>query len=296
MTHPEPDDGKVTLFECLYNPQQTTSDPGLTPLRIKNDRPQWRELQAYLEIFQSKQHLNSDLIGMFSPKFSLKTHLTISEFKAFALKHSSADVCLVNPFPQLRYWSYNVWMQGEHAHPGLRSRSQAVLDAAGIQWNLHEIPRHDAKLLAYGNFWVAKPAFWEAYVGEILSPIARFLIENPLHPAAIDIMEGTRHTDHAPFLPFMIERLFSTYISINPQLDIAAIEIPSEKILDQYCTNDFERLLVKAMQQEIDDADAQQRFGPELISKMNMMCALFQQHFFDYYAHRPHPHSGQVVH
>lgn len=236
------------------------------------------------------------MTGMFSPKFTLKNHFSISEFIKFSERNPSADVCLTNPFPQLRYWSYNVWMQGEHAHPGLVARSQAMLNAVGIRWNLHEIPRHGADLLAYGNFWVATPPFWEAYVGEVLSPIAQFLIENPLHPAATGIMEGTRHTDQAPFLPFMIERLFSTYISLEPRWKIAAIEIPKEKILAQYCTNDFERLLVDAMQREVDLADESRIFPTDLISKMDMMCTLFQQHFFDYYAHRPHPHSGQVVH
>lgn len=285
----------TVIYECLYAKDQTLSDPFLTPLAIANDHPEWRELQAFLEIYRRGDWRQHDFTGMFSPKFALKTHIGVDRFLGFVADNADADVCLINPFPQIGYWSYNVWMQGEHAHPGLGAAAQAVLDAVGIPWQLSEVPRHGPGLLAYGNFWVARPKFWQAYVGEVLQPIADFLLKESIHPAAQAIMLPTHHTDQAPFLPFMIERLFSTYLSLHPQWKVAAWTVNLPEVVDSYCLNDFERLLVKSLHTEIDTADAQSKFDPSLIERMNTACSLFQQHFFDYYTHRIHPHSGRPV-
>lgn len=285
----------LRIFECLHAENQTISDAQVLPLYITNDFPERRELQGYVEIYQKKLYLNSDKCGLFSSKFSLKTHLTINDFLQFSEQHSDADVCLINPFPQLRYWSYNVWHQGEYAHPSLLEKSQMLLDAAGIDINLYDIPRHGSDLLAYSNFWIASPDFWEAYVGGVLLPISEFLDQNPLNPAVAAILHDTNHTNAAPFLPFMIERLFSSFLSINREWKIASYHASPEAILSKYCLNDFERLLVKQMREKVDIADHSGFFSETLKHRMNDMCALFQQHFYDYYAHRPHPHTGHIV-
>ena len=283
----------TVIYECLYAKDQALSDPFLTPLPIANEHPEWRELQAFLEIYRRGDWRQHDFTGMFSPKFALKTHIGVDRFLGFVAENADADVCLINPFPQISYWSYNVWMQGEHAHPGLGTATQAVLDAVGIPWQLREVPRHGPGLLAYGNFWVARPAFWQAYVGEVLQPIADFLLREPSHQAALGILSATRHTDAAPFLPFMIERLLSTYLSLNAQWRVAAYPLQSD--VQRYCQNAFERLLQQQLCDEVDEADARQDFPPSLIAHMNKQCALFQQHFFDYYQHHVHPHSGKTV-
>ncbi|PKO30053.1 MAG: hypothetical protein CVU36_10595 [Betaproteobacteria bacterium HGW-Betaproteobacteria-9] len=281
------------IYECLYAKDQALSDSHLAPLPITNDHPEWRELQAFLEIYRRGDWRQHDFTGMFSPKFALKTHIGVDRFLGFVADNADADVCLINPFPQIGYWSYNVWMQGEHAHPGLGAAAQALLDAVGIPWQLREVPRHGPGLLAYGNFWVARPAFWQAYVGEVLQPIADFLLREPSHQAVLGILSSTRHTDAAPFLPFMIERLFSTYLSLNSQWRVAAY--PQQNDVQRYCQNDFERLLQQQLCDEVDAADARQCFPLPLIAHMNKQCALFQQHFFDYYRHHLHPHSGKTV-
>lgn len=283
----------IAIYECLYAPGQALSDRLLSPLRIRNDHPQWRELQAYLEIHHSSLWRGHDFTGMFSPKFALKTHVDVVEFMEFVAQNAEADVCLINPFPQIAYWSFNVWMQGEHAHPGLMAASQALLDAVGVPWLLREVPRHGHDLLAYGNFWVARPDFWQAFVGELLDPIGEFLLRQPSHPAARGILETTLHTDAAPFLPFMIERLFSSFLSLNPKWRVAAY--PVQRDVQKYCLNDFERLLYRQLRDDVDAADAQRHFPPPLVAHMDKQCALFQQHFFDYYGHHMHPHSGKPV-
>lgn len=283
----------IAIFECLYAEGAQLSDPLLRPLRIRNDYPQWRELQAFLEIHRRDLFREQDFTGMFSPKFALKTQIEVDTFRRFVTDHSDADVCLINPFPQIAYWSFNVWMQGEHAHPGLIAASQAVLDAVGVKLNIRDVPRHGHHLLAYGNFWVARPDFWQAFVGEVLAPISRLLQDEPAHPAVQGILKTTDHTDAAPFLPFMIERLFSSFLSLNRQWRVVAF--PVERDVPRYCLNKFERLLYEQMRDQVNAADANQHFPPSLVEHMNRQCALFQQHFFDYFSQHPHPHSGKTV-
>jgi hypothetical protein len=285
---------RTVIYECLYQEHQEPTASVLRPLFIPNDRPDWRELQAFIKIHRNGDWKLNRFTGIFSPKFAQKSQISAEEFIRFSAENSAADVCLINPFPHLRYWSYNVWMQGEFAHPGLLERSQNLLSAVGIPWDLKTVPRHSAATLAYGNFWVASGDFWQSYVGEILEPIAQFLLTNEDHPAAKDILTGTRHTTESPFLPFMIERLFSTFISLDTRWKIASYSHTAKEVESLFCKNEFERLLIRAMRPEVDAADESGQFSPALIEKMHTMCGLFQQHFNDYYAHRVHPHTGRV--
>ena len=94
---------------------------------------------------------------------------------------------------------------------------QALLHACGIGWNLEETPRHGPDTMCYSNFWIGGEGFWDDYVGGVLLPIAELLEEQPESDAARTVMTRTRYlgVEPTPFLPFVIERLFSTYLSLN---------------------------------------------------------------------------------
>jgi len=285
----------VAVFEPIYSPDQTLTCAEFLPLvRADNSRPQWREFKILIDMYRNGDYLRHDYTGLFSPKFTLKSKISGTTFLEFVQRHSDSDICFINPFPQLAYWSYNVWMQGEQAHPGLMQAAQALLDASGVKMKLRDTPRHGPESLAYCNFWVGSQRFWEEYVGRALLPIADFLEANPSHGAALVVMTDTMHTDPAPYLPFIVERLFSSYISLYPELPRSAYAFSAQEVRD-YCINDFERLLFDRMRAKIDEADALGRFDPALVEQMDTVCALWQQHFFDFYATRPHPHTGQPV-
>ncbi|SIT36290.1 conserved hypothetical protein [Paraburkholderia ribeironis] len=286
----------VAVFEPIYSPDQTLNCAEFLPLvRADNSRPEWREFKILIDMYRNGDHLRHDFTGLFSPKFTLKSKISGAAFLDFVQRHSDSDICFINPFPQLAYWSYNVWMQGEHAHPGLMQAAQALLDASGVSVTIRDTPRHGPKSLAYCNFWVGSQRFWDEYVGRTLLPIADFLEANPSHDAALAVMTDTMHTDPAPFLPFIVERLFSTYISLHPELPCSAYAFGAQEVHD-YCINDYEKLLLDRMRAKIDEADASTVFDAALVDQMDLVCALWQKHFFDFYATRPHPHTGQPVH
>lgn len=283
----------IVIYECLYSDEQAPSLVGAQPLYIANHNPERRELQAYVEAYKRQLYSQQGYTGVFSPKFELKCHVTLDEFIHFA-SQQHAETCHINPFPQIAYWSYNVWEQGEIAHPGLTLAAQQLLNAVGIGLQLANCPRHNGHLLAYSNFWVGNADFWHRYVGQVLVPISDFLDEHPSHPAANGVLHDTPHTAPAPLLPFIVERLYSTWISTQP-LDFACYALSAQGVYKIYCNNEFERLLFKQMQVAVDAADANGIFPIELRQRMTHMCQLFQQHFFDYYANKPHPHSGKAV-
>lgn len=288
--------GQVGLYEPLYRPDQVSSSDLLIPLEMRdNSRPDWREFAILVSMYKQGIHQRHAATGLISPKFGLKSRVGLESFVAFVHAHTGDEVSFVNPFPQLAYWSYNVWMQGEHAHPGLGAAAQALLDKVGIGWRLSSVPRHGQATLAYCNFWAGSPEFWERYVGGVLVPIAEFLEDAPDDPVAQAVMRDTTHTDPAPLLPFIIERLFSTFLSLHPECNASAMPIEFDDAL-AHCVDEFERVIVRYMRYPIEIADASGKpFDGDLLRQMDAICALWQQHFFDLYSLVPHPHTGRKI-
>ncbi|AEI76562.1 hypothetical protein CNE_1c12070 [Cupriavidus necator N-1] len=256
-----------------------------------NSHAAWREVRILVDFYRRGDHRNGST-GIFSPKFGLKTKVSGEQFLQFVREQRDADVWIINPFPTIAYYSYNVWMQGEINHPGLTERAQGLLDSCGIGWDLARVPRQTNAVLCYSNFWVGTSAFWEGYVGGVLDPIARYLEASPDTPVAKAVMGDTWHTDAAPFLPFIVERLFSTYLSLQPSVRIASY--PIESILD-YCLTDFERELVERMRPSVDAADRAGAFPKELAEMQGLLCSLYKRYAIEHFAVNAHPHSGKTV-
>lgn len=283
----------IKVHEPIYLKNQGLTEPRFIPLAIEeNSFAAWREFRILIDFYRSRKHLGNDRNGIFSPKFRLKSQITADQFFAFCDEHPDADVCLINPFPQWRYFAYNVWMQGECYHPGLTQCAQMLLDAAEIPIRIDATGRHGPTLMAYSNFWVANSQFWEAYVGGVLNPIAKFLEQEPTHPAAIAVMTDTYHSAQAPFLPFIIERLFSTFLSSNSEFRVASYKFQS---VDAHCLNDIQRAMVACMQPTVDNADKSGVFDKPLIQHLELICHREAELTKAYFKHHPHPHTGQAV-
>ncbi|QCB46350.1 hypothetical protein [Hydrogenophaga sp. PAMC20947] len=281
------------IYEPIYLEHQRLVEPLFLPLHLTENRfSAWREFRILVDFYREKRHLEGKRNGIFSPKFHLKTLVSADAFLAFCDRHADADVCLINPFPQWSYFAYNVWMQGESYHPGLVQCAQDLLDAAGLSLQISSVGRHGPALMAYSNFWVASPGFWDRYVGGVLDPIAKFLESDPTHPAALAVMADTYHTDQAPFLPFIAERLFSTFLSFNPDLKIAAYQFES---VDAHCLNDVQRAMVACMQPTVDAADAAGRFDEGLVRHLQYICSREAELTKAHFLHHPHPHTGRTI-
>jgi hypothetical protein len=284
----------ITIHEPLWRTGQRLTESAFLPLPIlDNSCAAWREFRILVDFYRRGDHLKSGMTGIFSPKFRHKTRISGSAFIEFVQQHSDADVCMINPFPMLPYYSYNVWMQGEATHPGLVQRAQALLDVAGIGWDLSLTPRQNHRTLLYSNFWVGTPAFWTLYVGGVLNPVASFLENHPESDVARSVLQETSYLVEAPFLPFIVERLFSTYLSLHPEIRVVPYPMDEKAILDS-CLTDFQRTVVAHMMPQVEKADSLESFPEELIETQRLFCRLSKKYNDVYFSVNKHPYLIEV--
>lgn len=282
----------ISIYEPLYARGQELSEPAFKALLLPdNSHADWREFRIMVDFYRRGDH-KSGMNGIFSPKFGLKTKVAAKDFLNFCEANRHAEVCLINPFPQIAYYSFNVWTQGEANHPGLTERAHDLLNAAKVDLSIERLGRNSTKNLCYSNFWVGTQSFWERYVGGILDPIARFLESFPDSLTARSVMERTWHTDGAPFLPFIVERLLSSFLASHPDVNVAAFELPD---VSNYCLTEFERELTMGIRPIVDAADSLTSFPPELRKFQELACRLNVMYAQEHFRSNAHPHTGRAV-
>ncbi len=276
----------IKMFQPIYADHIALVDPEFLPLKLDNNRfAAWREIRILVNMYRQGLHRHAGFTGLFSPKFNLKTGVTGQAIKSYAERNASADVVLINPFPHLAFISFNAWMQGEYAHPGLIDLAAELCDTLDLKLKPDVARRHSPKILCYSNFWLAKSGFWEAYVGEILEPIVTWLDQHQDHPLTQRLFSNTLHTDPAPFLPFIIERMLTTYLDASEWI-VAAYELP----LLSRCLNEFEKEIAVHFHDEVAKADRQSYFSDDLRKRMDLVTKLRQLYFWEKYNNNSHPH------
>ena len=278
----------IAIYEPIYLPGQTLSDPAFRPLRLEANYPEWREFRIIVDMYRRGMHRLQRFTGLMSPKFGAKTGISGKLFIDFIGDNADADVCFINPFAYLSYISFNVWTQGEVYHPGLKKRAQDLLDSSRVDLEIENVARHGPQVLCYCNFWVGTERFWDDYVGGILLPIAEFLETHPESAIARAVFEQKTPPDFVAFLPYIVERLFSSYLSRRGSTLICR-DYPMDPV--ESCLTDFERRAVMEIRDEIDAADLVDNFPDELRAKMDTLCKSWRNFTDAYYADRPHPHN-----
>ncbi len=178
------------------------------------EREVWHMRDFYLE----KKHERFDQSGLFSPKFSGKTQITGFQFASFIRKNPDHDVYLINPpdyfiFP---YMFYNIWEHGEACHPGLYEKTNRLLAKAGYDFDVSNMPRMKGIHQTFCNYWAGTPSFWEGYM-QFLAPLMAVVDHDK--NADGEFYKLTKYQDGSfCFIPFIFERLLSTYLLLNPSI------------------------------------------------------------------------------
>lgn len=282
----------IGIFESIYKSDQVVINDGFLPFVHKSNLEfsHWREFKIHTDMYSSKIHNNHDYCGLFSPKFSSKCKIKASQFIDFCISNQDSDVFFINPFPQLSYLSLNTWMHAEVFHSGITNVAINLIDAAGIDLSIDKQARHGADVLAYSSFWCGNQLFWEEYVGKVLLKLSKFIIKNPQNSAVKAALTETFHYDPNPYLPFITERLFTTFISQNKFIKYKSYPLDPY----QYCLNDFEISLVRNMESKIMKADQKKDFSSSLIDEMSKNCKFLAAHAQHYYKSNIHPHTGKL--
>jgi len=292
MTNPVTTKG-IGIYEPIYLKSQSLSSESAIPYVHSSNKQfsRWREFRIHVEMYRSRLFKEHWLTGLFSPKFRLKTKITIEEFIRFCTDNCDSDVIFINPFPQLAYFSFNIWMQAEANHPGIVDVSRRLLLDAGVDLEINTTERHNNKILAYSSFWCGNSVFWNSYVGTVLNPLATFIEKNPDAASVTAAMKDTFHTDHAPYLPFITERLFTTFLAQSEGIRIC--NYPLDPV--HYCFNKKEADLFWSMREQVDKSDMLRNYSASLKQSMKAICDLAVNDAKEYFKTHPHPHTGKSI-
>ncbi|MDT8421792.1 MAG: hypothetical protein RQ754_15305 [Desulfuromonadales bacterium] len=239
---------------------------------------QRREIAHMLRFYEEGRWRQSGAshFGLVSPKFVDKTGLSGQAFIDWIDAHPGYDVYFVNPFPQLSYWHYNVWDQGEFWHPGLSALANTLFARAGETIRVERLPRNAAASLLYSNYWVANDSFWQRFM-----TFVRKLADAVDDLDAADkekLFARAPHYAPATYFPFVFERLFSTFLVTCDGL--ACLPYPHARAeVVARCTNEMERFVVREWGDLIDAWDAGGRSGDDyrkLLANLHGMLQLYQ--------------------
>ena len=172
---------------------------------------------------------NEDYFGLFSPKFTEKAKLSISDVKAFIEQNSGQDIYLFNPFPILVYKHLNMWEQGEAGHIGLQQITKQLFHQANINFKVDSLHRQNYKQVVYCNYWVANKLTFDK-----IMPLIKQL--DSICESNVEIREKIlSHTHYiggeACFYPFVFERILSTFLYMNKNIKVLPYEYDSSHIV-----------------------------------------------------------------
>lgn len=166
--------------------------------------------------YQLKSFLKHAYTGYVSWKFELKSFVNSRDFLNLYLEKPNCDVYFLNPFPELVGKYKNVWLQGDRWHPGLLSLSQNIFDHLGISVDLREIENNE-KTTLYCNYWYGSKYFWGEFM-DFCGPFYR-LFENKDSSFYKEIRKASQYHYGGTLIPFFMERLFSTFLVLRPDIN-----------------------------------------------------------------------------
>lgn len=156
----------VHLYQIAYS-QATLEqlEPGYALLdNLANERPDWYEYWPIRRFLLDATLDDDAFYGFFSPKFGFKTSLTHEQVQAFVREAApTADVVLFSPQPDMGAFFLNVFEQGETFDAGLIAAYEAFLSHIGRPVPLRNLVM-DSRQTVFSNYFVARPAFWRAWL------------------------------------------------------------------------------------------------------------------------------------
>lgn len=205
----------VRVYQIYFHKRQLPFlSSEFTPyLNLENDG--FYEAGVFRREFDKNTHLKQPYTGFVSWRFEKKSFVPASEFLKLAQECPGQDVYFLNPFPELCLRYKNVWLQGGESHPGLLELSQKIFDHVGTKLKLGDLVT-DSDNTLYCNYWYGSQRFWKDYI-TFCMPFYE-LFQDVKSPFYQDIRSGAHYHGGGTLIPFFMERLFSTFLAMNPDI------------------------------------------------------------------------------
>jgi hypothetical protein len=188
----------------------------------QNTQNNQREYELFKKIYESRKK-NQDPWGLVSWKFEHKTRIRFEEFHRLAelQLQKGYDCVFINPMIGNEAIFSDVWSQGVYCHKNMNILVNFLKKGA--------IPNISETMLknsfAFNNYFVATTRFWDHYfrfVDEILEVFENEVTKNTIVGLIYKNSAGYHRDLSLTFRPFLIERLFSTFIKLHPFLKTRA--------------------------------------------------------------------------
>jgi hypothetical protein len=250
------DAGDVMIFQNYYQDGQERSiDPAFVPRDGRhNANTHYREVALFARMYHSGLYKRAAYTGIVSPKFWDKTRLAGSDFIRFIRANPGHDVYFVNPYPGNAYYTFNIWEHGELCHDGLILLASDLFDRAGIEFDPASMGRNSHSTLLYSNYWVGNERFWHGFMAlnlRLLDTVERL----PPSVRQRYFMQDPNYPDPVPLLPFIFERLFSTFLLMDPTIRGLPYPHSRHEILRAAERDNIEPPMVQAFMDLIDEID-----------------------------------------
>ncbi len=208
----------VVIRQIYYDSaQQRALDPAFTPYDNRaNPDPVWREFHVFRSEYLAGNVREGMITGYVSWKFGMKTRVRGSAFVDFISRHPGHDVWFLNPFGIEPGTFPNVWLQAEHHHPGILGLTRRVFARAGIDCDLARLNQPPRSEL-YCNYWAGTRRFWDAYM-DFCEPVREVLLNGLDDRDRRLLLSRADRTIDACYIPFIMERLFTTLLSLRRDL------------------------------------------------------------------------------
>lgn len=215
----------IRIHQIFYaDDQRAALDPAFIPYDNRaNPRPEWREYHIFRTEWLAGRCGQADVTGFLSWKFGTKTGISGRAFVEFIERNPGHDVYFVHPHRVEPRPFATIWRQAEVHHPGIIALAQRIFAGAGVAIDLATLEQPREQVL-FCNYWAGTAWFWDAYMA-FCEPVHRQIMEG-LDPAdrALVWSRADRQID-APYVPFIMERLFSTFLALRPETRFLGLDL-----------------------------------------------------------------------
>ncbi len=215
----------VRIHQIFYDDAQRPSlDPAFIPYDNRaNASPEWREYHVFRKEWHAGRISERDVTGFVSWKFGAKTGLRGRIFTKFITRHPGYDVYFAHPYRVEPQSFTNIWQQAERHHPGILGLTQRIFDTVGVNVHLAALEQPREQVL-FCNYWAGTWRFWDAYMA-LCEPVYRHIREGLDESDRRLVWSRADREIDAPYVPFIMERLFSTLLAIHPGIRSRGLDV-----------------------------------------------------------------------
>ena len=202
-------------FEPLQAPQTSGTPTAVTVLRQLQADPSLRD---------------ASLWGVLPADFHARSGLNGEQLRATIEANPGYDLYFCNPNPEFEGLYHNPWLQAAAAYPDFAMLSREFFSAAGLGNEIVDAIA-PAQLFANGQFLIASPALWNAYLDFIqntlaeadahLNKTARALLNTP-------VSDDNGQTAGTSFLSLILDRLLTLFLMMPRDTPWRACKLPLE--------------------------------------------------------------------